>query len=425
MEKRIRPNLMNLTDRLKRTRLNLIMDAPFFGTLAFRLDATLDASVTSAMTDGRTIKINPEFAAKLTEPQLTGLMVECIGHCAMGHLWRRGGRDMEGWNKSADQAIWEIISKLQTATDGRVTMPPNGTCDPKYNNLSAEEIYSLIKQEEQQQQGGKPPEKYQSPGAFENPAPDPESENQPGDDGEGEGAGDNDGQGEGKGGAGQAPAPPASLEEEWKSAVTQAATVERQKNQGTLPAWMKSLVDELIEPKVPWTEHVREFCHRLSRDDYSFRRPNLRYLPLGFVLPSLKSERLGPIVGAFDTSGSIFCHPQMVQDILSEFQGVLDLCRPEQMVLMDCDTRVHQQVEFLPGDTLLSFIPEGGGGTDFRPIFEAIELMPEPPACLIFLTDLWGSFPKTAPDYPVLWANFGHPHEKAPFGTTIYVPIAC
>lgn len=415
---------MNLTDRLKRTRLNLIMDAPFFGTLAFKLDAIIDPPSDkpchTAMTDGKTIRINPEFAAKLTDPQLTGLMVECIGHCAMGHLWRRGGRDLNGWNKAADQAIWEIISGLQRATDGRVCMPPNGTCDPRYNNLSAEEIYHLM-QQEQQQGGNPPPEDYQSPGSFENPAPDP-------DQGEGEGQGEGQGEGEG-GGQGQDPGDaspgPETLEDEWKSAVAQAATVERQKNRGTLPAWMKSLVDDLIEPKVPWTEHVREFCHRLSRDDYSFRRPNRRFLSRGFVLPSLLSERLGPIVGAFDTSGSIFCHPGMVRDILSEFQGVLDLCRPEQMVLMDCDTRVHQQVEFQPGDTLLSFVPEGGGGTDFRPIFEAIAAMPEPPACLIFLTDLWGTFPKTPPDYPVLWANFGNPTEKAPFGTTIHVPITC
>lgn len=413
---------MNLTDRLKRTRLNLIMDAPFFGTLAFKLETIIDPPSDkqnhTAMTDGKTIRINPEFAAKLTDPQLTGLMVECIGHCAMGHLWRRGGRDMGGWNKAADQAIWEIISKLQQATDGRVTMPPNGTCDPRFNNLSTEEIYSLMQQE--QQQGGKPPEDYQSPGAFENPAPDPEP--QPGD-GEGEGEGDGQGKDNGGGGTPGGAAPPESLQDTWKSAVSQAATVERQKNQGKLPAWMKSMVDELIEPKVPWTEHVREFCHRLSRDDYSFRRPNRRFLSRGFVLPSLMSERLGPIVGAFDTSGSIFGHPQLIQAILSEFQGVLDLCRPEQMVLIDCDTRVHQQVEYQPGDDLRSFVPQGGGGTDFRPIFEAIEALPEPPACLIFLTDLWGTFPKTPPDYPVLWANFGHPHEKAPFGTTIFVPI--
>jgi predicted metal-dependent peptidase len=408
---------MNLTDRIKHTRLNLILDVPFFGTLAFKLEGKPDPAVTTAKTDGKTIRINPDYAAKLTEPQLNGLMVECIIHCGMHHLWRRGERDMGRWNKAADQAAWEIISGLQQATDGRITMPPNGSCNPRYAKLCTEEIYHLMQQEEQENPppGGNPGG-YQSPGAFEDPAPDPDGQNPPPG-----GPGTGDGQDGGDNPDDQAPQE--SLEEEWKSAVVAAATVERQKNRGTLPAWMKSLVDELIEPKVPWTEHVREFCHRLARDDYSFRRPNRRFLSQGIVLPSLLSERLGPIVGAFDTSGSIFGHPELVQAILSEFQGVLDLCRPEAMLLMDCDTRIHQREKFLPGDNLLNFIPLGGGGTDFRPIFDAISLLPEPPACLIFLTDLEGSFPREAPDFPVLWANFGDPREKAPFGTTIHVPI--
>lgn len=406
----------SLADRLKKTRLDLVMDAPFFGSLAFKLEMKPDPTTESAMTDGKVIRINPEFAAKLTDSQLSGLAIECILHCAQGHLWRRGQREIGGWNKACDQVAWEIISGLQQATDGRVMMPPNGRVDPSYQGLSAEEVYHQMKNDgkDKGDNGGN----YQSPGAFENPAPDPQG--QPGD-GEGKG----DGQGESGGGdsGGDPPPPQSSLEDEWKSAVTQAATAERMANRGNMPAWMKSLVDDLIEPKVPWTEHVREFCHRLSRDDYSFRRPNRRLLSRGFVLPSLQSEKLGPIVGAFDTSGSIFCHPELVQAILSEFQGVLDLCRPEMMRLIDCDTRIHQEKEFMPGESLLSFVPQGGGGTDFRPVFVAIAEMPEPPACLIFLTDLEGWFPETEPDYPVLWANFGNPTTKAPFGITIHVPL--
>lgn len=398
----------DLNARLKKTRLNLVLDAPFFGTLAFKLENLVDPSVESALTDGKSIRINPEFAEKLTDSQLTGLMVECIGHCAMGHLWRRGVRQVGGWNKAADQVIWEMISNLQSATDGRIMMPPNGHVDPRYNNMSAEEVYHLMQQEDGNDGGNG---NYQSPGAFENPAPDPEAQPDSGE-GEGEGSGDPGNQ-----------SGPSSLEDEWKAAVSQAATAERQRNRGNMPAWMKAMVDEVLEPKVPWTDHVREFCHRLSRDDYSYRRVNRRFLSHGFALPTLMSERLGPIVGAFDTSGSIFCFPQIVQGILSEFQGVLDLCRPEQMLLMDCDTQVHQQCEFRPGDSLLDFVPEGGGGTDFRPIFDAIAKLPEPPACLIFLTDLEGWFPDVGPDFPVLWANFGNPKTQAPFGTTIHVPI--
>ncbi|MES2923141.1 MAG: VWA-like domain-containing protein [Verrucomicrobiota bacterium] len=410
---------MILTDRIKKTRLNLVLDAPFFGSLAFKLDITPDATAGSALTDGKTIRLNPEFAASLSDSQLSGLVIECILHCAQGHLWRRGIRELGCWNKACDQVAWEIISGLQQATDGRVIIPPNVSVDPAYVGLSAEEVYHQLKSNKESLGGG---ENYQSPGAFGDPAPD--SKGQPGE-GEGDSKGDGQGDGEGEGDAdGQpTPQPQPSLEDEWKSAVSQAATVERQSNRGNLPSWMKQLVHDLIEPKVPWSEHVREFCHRLSRDDYSHRRPNRRFLSRGFVLPTLMSEKLGPIVGAFDTSGSIFGYPQLVQAILSEFQGVLDLCRPEMMRLVDCDTQIHQQREFTPGDNLLSFVPQGGGGTDFRPVFEAIEAMPEPPACLIFLTDMEGSFPDTAPEYPVLWANFGNPKTKAPFGHTIHVPI--
>jgi len=413
---------MKDSDPFKQSRLDLVLDAPFWGTLAFKLTTSFDKSVETTHVDGRHIKVNPDYYEKLTPAQRNGQFAENIIHCAQKHIFRRGGRDLARWNAAADQASWEIISKLQNATDGRIIMPPNGHCKPKYAGLSTEEIYHVMEQEEQEnkQNGQPPPPSYQSGGSFDEPAPDDKGDD---DKGDGDGKGDQPQDGDGKGDQPAPPQPAPSLEEEWDSAVQEAAIAEIQRNQGNMPAWLKHLVDEISQPKVPWTDLVREFCHRLSRDDYSFRRPNKRFLRHGIVLPSLYSESLGKIVGAFDTSGSIFCYPKLVASLLSEFQGILDLCKPETMALMSCDTQVHQNVDFYPGDSLLDFHPEGGGGTDFRPVFAAIDELPEPPACLIFLTDLEGRFPDEEPPYPVLWANFGNPRYKAPFGTTIHVPI--
>lgn len=412
---------MNLTDRLRKARINLIADLPFFGSLAFKLKTHITTEIDTACVDGVTLKISPDYAAKLTEPQLAGLLVEEIGHCAMGHLWRKGSRDHQIWNQACDQTLWETICKLTPATDGRVALSPDCQWNSQYANLSAEEIYHLM-----QQDGSAKPD-YQSPGQFTSPEnnPNPSDPSDPSDPSNSPGNSPGNQPGNQPGDSpGDSPGnTPSDLENEWKLAVTQAATVERQRGQGKLPAWIEQLVQECTEPRVPWTEHVREFCHRLTRDDYSFRRPNRRFLQHGFILPSLHSETLGPIVGGFDTSGSIFGMDKLIADILSEFQGVLDLCRPEKMILIDCDTRVHQTAEFLPGDDLRQFRPQGGGGTDFRPVFDAIAQLPEPPACLIFLTDLEGRFPDTPPEYPVLWANFGHPRTTAPFGTTIQVPL--
>lgn len=38
------------------------------------------------------------------------------------------------------------------------------------------------------------------------------------------------------------------------------------------------------------------------------------------------------------------------------------------------------------------------------------------PTCLIYFTDLEGTFPKEEPDYPVLWINIGRTIIKPPFG---------
>lgn len=390
------------TDRLQKAKISLTLDVPFWAQLSFKLAHNLDESVPTACTDGRVVRYSPNYLAKITDAEIVGLMIEEVGHCAMGHLWRRGTREMKRWNQACDQVLWTIIAELQVSTGGRVALSKDCKIEPRFKGLSAEEIYHLLSLENSSQS-------YQSPGEFGEPAPDGQPSESPE-----QGDSPTDGIGP------QSP----SLEQDWQAATLAAATVEKQRTQGNLPAWLKHIVTDLTEPRVPWTEHVREFCHTLSRDDYSFNRPNRRYLGSGFILPSLRSERLGAIVGAFDTSGSIFAFPDMVRDILSEFQAVLDHCRPTEMRMIDCDTQVHQQAIYQPGDDLRTFVPQGGGGTDFRPVFDAIEALGEEPACLIFLTDLYGTFPATPPPYPVLWANFGNPKNSAPFGKTIHVPIA-
>ena len=66
--------------------------------------------------------------------------------------------------------------------------------------------------------------------------------------------------------------------------------------------------------------------------------------------------------------------------------------------------------------------PVGGGGTEFGPCFEWLDERGIWPQCLVFLTDLYGSFPPSAPSYPVLWASTGG--RKAPFGDVIPMQAA-
>jgi predicted metal-dependent peptidase len=69
--------------------------------------------------------------------------------------------------------------------------------------------------------------------------------------------------------------------------------------------------------------------------------------------------------------------------------------------------------------------PVGGGGTDFRPFFEAVQKEHEQAdtqdGVCIYLTDGCGTFPAEAPVLPVLWvlSPGGLQADKVPFGETV------
>jgi len=68
----------------------------------------------------------------------------------------------------------------------------------------------------------------------------------------------------------------------------------------------------------------------------------------------------------------------------------------------------------------------GRGGTDFRPVFESVAeeavVKGYLPDCLIYFTDGFGSFPKEAPSYPVLWIVVEEGIEEFPFGEVLCLP---
>ena len=59
----------------------------------------------------------------------------------------------------------------------------------------------------------------------------------------------------------------------------------------------------------------------------------------------------------------------------------------------------------------------GGGGTDFRPVFEWVDRQGIQPELLLYFTDAEGEFPKEPPPFPVVWLIKGR--ELVPWGERI------
>ena len=373
-------------DKISKARAGLVLDFPFFGSLALRLMVREDPSCETAWTNGITLGYNPDFIGSLTMDETKGILCHEIMHLACAHQARRNGRDMGNWNRATDYAVNQILE------DSKVCLPNSRLLDPAFHGMSADEIYNRL------------------------PSSPPDGG---GNSGDGRGGSDPGGCGEvrdvpGEDGGQASQAELTQAEEDWKIAVAQAA--QQAKSMGSLPAGIPRLIDEILMPKVDWKEVLRRFVDQAARNDYRWFPPNRRYLSHGFYLPSLRSECLPPIVIAVDTSGSI--GQAEIDQFATEVTAILQDYRTSCTVLY-CDTKIAHIEEFTSEDLPLKLSPKGGGGTSFVPPYQWVEERALQPACLIYLTDMCGTFPDNAPGYPVMWAHIGPWETTPPFGEVI------
>jgi predicted metal-dependent peptidase len=111
----------------------------------------------------------------------------------------------------------------------------------------------------------------------------------------------------------------------------------------------------------------------------------------------------------------------------AEMAGILEDVRPKRLVIMWCDAdigRVDEAEEPQDLNVIRGKGAPGGGGTDFRPVFDEIAKMGLEPDALVYLTDGYGAFPSVAPSFTVIWGNISAPGSvKYPFGDVVDVPV--
>lgn len=370
---------MNNTPHLRRmqsARTALLLDSPFFGVLALQLLLVESLQHSTMATDAVHLFFNPAFVDTLSRDELIGVIAHEVMHCAAGHCWRKDGREHQQWNVAADYAINQLL------TDAGMALPAGALLDAQWAGKSAEYIYARLPQQPPQPKGGT--------GAcgcgevLDAPA-------------------DSDDDGN---------APP--TESDWKQIA--AAAVQAAKMRGKLPASLARDFGTLVAPLVDWRSLLRRFVTDTTTSDYSWTQPNRRYLASGLYLPRLHAHACGPIAVAVDTSGSI--DTETLRQFASEVNAIAQDVQPARVDIVWCDARVHRVDTFERNETI-TFTPIGGGGTDFAPVFAHYDASPElAPACLVYLTDLQGSFPPAAPDYPVLWACT-YANGTAPFGEVV------
>ena len=397
---------------MRKARTSLVYARPWWGSLALRLRLQECPDVQTASTDGKTVLWNPHWFNALPSRQREAVLAHEVSHCALGHIWRIGDRDVRLANLAADHVV-----NLDLLEAG-FSLPDGAQADPRFAGMSFEEVYDLLASETTQQNGGSNGDSASDGDEGGNSAK--------GDPRKGGGFNGNfgamDNSDQGSGDDAQAGASE-SLRHEWEVSARVAASVSAS-GVGEIPASLRREMDRAVRPK--------ESLESILQKHLSALRKHVLFATsetLGASRTDSARASPGPVptevVLAVDTSGSIG------SEELGMFQRLttaVALCpaAPETLHVIYCDAQVHRVDSWSAGD-LPEFYPEGGGGTMFQPVLDEIESRSLQPDVLIWLTDMMacdlGSL--VEPVWPVVWARTGSASwPNAPFGDQVVMRCA-
>ena len=416
--------------KMRRCITSLLSMQPFFGALALNMGLMEDSTRETIAADGTNIRFNQEWVAEQGVEQIRDAVARVVISCALKHHTRRlPDQDYGRWQRASKMVTTPLLQDMGLADANAYGM-----------DVTVENAYELLKESDDEEDDG---DKGSGQGTGIGPmagagkGQQDKGQNQDGkgqgqgqggnqdqngngqSSGGGQGSSDPDGRGEimdaDRQGQGAAPLSTEELEQDWDQAMHQA--MQMSKAQGKSPGNLTEVIEGAHRSQLNWRDMLRQFMQMHAKQDYTWSRPNRRHIANGLYLPSLHSESMPAIVLAVDTSASM--DSEALQRVWSEILSITSDLSPEQVIVVQCDTKVHSVDEYSPYDLPEKMDIHGRGGTSFAPVFDVIEDYPTP-ACMIYFTDMGSSdFPDYAPGYPTLWAKTGGYGNVPPFGEVV------
>jgi predicted metal-dependent peptidase len=396
--------------------ITAIMGNPKYVALAGVLmigEKGIKNDIPTACTDGKNDYYGRAFVDGLADSEFRFLILHETYHKLFKHLttWQHLYKDdAQLANMACDYVINLMITDENR--DLFAVMPKDaegnniGLLDEKFRNMDTAQVYKILKQEQEEKGSG--------------------------------------GEGDEESGGGGSETGAGLDEHDWEGAQEMSADEQRELaqeidqaiRQGALTAGKvgsggNRAIDQLLKPEVNWREVLREFITETCRgnDDSTWRQPSRRHLAMGMLRPSGITERVGELVIAIDTSGSIGQHE--LTKCLSEIKGVCDTVRPESVHILYWDTKVCADEVY--GDVAgacgsleqltQTTKPAGGGGTMVQCVPDYIQQNNINAQAVIVLTDGylggdWGAWTK-----PLLWGILDNKHAQPTIGKTLHINL--
>lgn len=404
-------------EQLSLDRQQLLMRWPFIGGVIMRMElvAVRDDRLETASTDGNSIFVDIDFYSTLDKNERLFVLAHEVWHSVLLHFSRLKGRDPERFNIAADLEIHFTLAQEEMKEPW--VLPH----DPRWAGLSAEEIYEKLEDfsppQKSGSQGASAKNGNDSGGSFDRHIYQGDHLEDPREAGNNSAQQESTEENSGNGAAAgknqkdfqdtefvvdndYTPQVSSSTTERVRGRVISSAQqVER--TQGKLPAHVARLVENMLNPILPWQELLKQFVSSCYGGKRRWLPPSRRHVWHDLYLPSMRDEKISAVV-AVDTSGSTI--PDL-DSFFAELHSLMKTFGRYDLTLIHCDAAIQKVEKFSDAHPVPSGKMEfqGGGGTDFRPVFDYVKKMKQPPELLIYLTDGYGPAPEQAPAYPVLW----------------------
>ena len=371
---------------------------------------TIDAKCPTAATNGRDEIYGTKFIEELTDPEFRFVILHECRHKLYRHLitWKHIHAQNHTLANMACDYVINLEIHDENKHDGFAVMPKCGLLDERFRHMNAQEVFEILRKElgDDHGKGG---------------------DGEDGEDGGDGGGRGKDGDDKGKGGNGAGDEQGSMDEHDWDGAEDMSESEKRDLEkdidqairQGALTAGKMGgnsadLLHDLLQPEVDWREVLRDFItDTCAGNDFStYKKPNRRYMAAGYYMPSGLSVRVGELVVAVDTSGSV--STRTLSCFLSEIGSIVETVKPSGIRLLYWGTEIVGDELYgegplcKPVDTLVgSTKPRDGGGTLVECVPRYIEKKAIDAQAVIVLTDgylagSWGTW-----SHPLLWCILG------------------
>jgi len=389
---------MTYQQKITKAKARLMLEQPYFGTIASSLDLKKNNEILTFVSDGYTMSYNSEYLERLNLDEVEFMMANGAMHTVLQHTERLNNRTQWLWQTATDYVVNAMLVK------NGMTAPEYANYEPKFEGMYAEEVYDILRSEMMDNSDYSMEQETEQ---ITDANDDIHAENIT----MHEDLESND------------LAKDTQTQQDSQEKKETATTEEMQehmeqifqklKRQGDLPKDLAFVIPQYFSHQVDWREFLYGYIATHAKTSYSFSPPNMKYLYRGIYLPSLSSDLLRVII-AIDTSGSV--DETLLGTFLAEVSSMMQQYPNYEIDLITADAKVHTCKTFLPGEPL-TYEVNGGGGTDFRPVFDYIDKHIDYPTLLLYFTDGQGTFPKDTPSYDVLWV-MPEPIE-IPFGEVV------